>query len=70
MTTDQCICGHSVWLRHGALAYYAIKQPNMLVQMPLLKEMVKIQHHDYTSVLLYIEESLSKTLVAIATIIN
>ena len=70
MTADQGTRGHSVWLRHGALAYYAIKQPNMLRQMPLLKETVKMQHHDYTSVLLYIEKSLLKTSVTMAAIIN
>ena len=46
------------------------KQPNMLVQMPLLKEMMKMQDHVYTSVLLYIEESLLKTSVTMATLNN
>ena len=46
---------YSGWLRHGALACIVTKQPNTLIA---LEETVKMQHYDYTSTLLYIEESL------------
>ena len=42
----------------------------MLIQMLALKETVKMQHYDYTSTLLYIEESLLITLITMAMLIN
>ena len=52
------VCMYSGCLRHGALAFIVTKKPNMLIQMLPLEETVKMQHYDYTTILLYIEESL------------